>query len=92
MTLQTQEDEEVAHILSNTDAGDIRTLTYAKLGEEQLMLIGTADGSIIVVDSRSASVLVLCRKVVNFAIASIMIEENIVAIVGESNSVTVYDM
>ena len=34
MTLQTQEDEEVSHILSNTDAGDIRTLTYAKLGEE----------------------------------------------------------
>ena len=33
MTLQTQEDEEVSHILNNTDAGDIHSVAYLKLGE-----------------------------------------------------------
>lgn len=97
MTLQTQEDEEVAHILNNSDAGDIRSVCYIKLGEEELILFGTRDGSLVIVDSRTASVLILSRKVVNYPIVEIMHHnqedgESLLVLVGESNSITTYQL
>ena len=79
-------------MLQSTGAGDIRSVCYLRLGEEELILFGTKDGSILIVDSRTASILLLCRRVLNYPIAAILHSDGVLVLVGESNSVTSYEL
>lgn len=44
--------------------GAITCTRFIKLAEEELLLLGMQDGSVIIIDSRSNSILLLYRKIV----------------------------
>lgn len=43
--------------------GDIRCMSLLKLLDEEILLLGMSDGSIVVIDSRANSVLMLHRGI-----------------------------
>ena len=63
--------------------GDICSLTYCL---EEILLIGLSEGSVIVVDGRSATVLLLVKHVLKCAVVDILVESQIIVLVGEGMS------
>ena len=89
MTLQMQELEKLEPIVEK--AGNITTSMYLSLEEEELQLLGTDGGSIIVVDSRSATVLVLCVGVIKGPVSRLFFWEGSLIVLSEkSQNITVY--
>lgn len=63
LTLQIQPLENFTNILNSTNMGDIRCMSLLKLLDEEILLLGMNDGSIVVIDSRANSVLMLHRGI-----------------------------
>lgn len=70
-------------------SGSFLCSTFVSLKKDELLLIGTTNGSIIVVDARAATPLVLCCSVIKSPICQIKItEDGYVMLV--SNTVNTY--
>ena len=73
-SIQTLEYQEllVGEVISKTNG--MSTAKFVKLQSTELIMIGTVDGSLLVVDSRSATLLVLCKSVLKSPVLQIRYE------------------
>lgn len=76
LTLQTQELEKLDNIINNGNVGEILCARFLKLAEEELILLGMEDGSVLLVDSRANAIVMLCRHVCKDSIKDILYHEN----------------
>jgi hypothetical protein len=58
--------KEVAH-----QTNGLASARFVRLANQELILLGTVDGSLIVADSRSATVLVLCKSIIRSPVIQI---------------------
>lgn len=81
-------------ILKGTDAGGITCAKFAQLQQEEVVLVGMLDGSILVVDSRANSIILVCRKVCQQTIKAILLtpqqDASMLILVAQSNCVYAY--
>ena len=57
------------------------------------MLVGLVDGSVVVVDARSATVMIIIKNVLKAPITDILIKDHLVVVMGQGTSIiSVFEM
>lgn len=87
-SIQTLEYQElgIAEVVSKTNG--LTTAQFVLIDSTEILLIGTIDGSLLVVDSRSATLLVLCKSVIKSPVLQIRLADGLLALI--TNTINIY--